>query len=175
MPKDKLQNQNISGFGSLPSQQTILPLSITLQCEACGHTQNSTITFQNVCVIQGAAGGQHTAGGQRGVQGGAEVLEDTASGGARAGPGLQALPAQHPVPMHGAGVPHRGRGQSPCPLRPSWLLQLCWAAFFGCSSFYMHCLWPRIISQIVNRREDAVLCYWPLDKCSLIMYMKNCS
>ena len=86
------------------------------------HTQNSTIIFQNVCVIQGAAGSQHTAGGQRRVQSGAEVPEDTAGGGAGARPGFQALPAQHPVPMHGAGVPHRGRGQSPCLLHPSTVL-----------------------------------------------------
>lgn len=61
---------------------------------------------------QGAAGGQHPAGGQRGVSGGAEVPEDPAGGGARAGPGVQALPAQHHRSLHGAGLPRGGRGQS---------------------------------------------------------------
>lgn len=46
------------------------------------------------------------------MSGGAEVLENPAGGGARAGPSFQALPAQHHRSLHGAGLPRGGRGQS---------------------------------------------------------------
>lgn len=60
---------------------------------------------------QGAAGCQHLAGRQRRMQGGAEVPENSAGGGARTRSSFQALPAQHPVTVHGAGLPSGGRGQ----------------------------------------------------------------
>lgn len=46
------------------------------------------------------------------MSGGAEVPENPAGGGARAGPSVQALPAQHHRSLHGAGLPRGGRGQS---------------------------------------------------------------
>ena len=62
-------------------------------------------------MLQGAAGSQYSAGGQCGLQGGAEVPEDPAGGGARAGSSFQAFPTQHPLSVHGAGLPRRRRGQ----------------------------------------------------------------
>lgn len=39
---------------------------------------------------------------------GAEVPENPAGGGTRAGSGLQAFPTQHPLSLHRAGLPHCG-------------------------------------------------------------------
>lgn len=60
---------------------------------------------------QGTAGSQYFAGRQCRVQSGAKVPENPAGGGARTWSGFQALPTQHPLPVHGAGLPSCGRGQ----------------------------------------------------------------
>ena len=68
------------------------------------------------CVLQGTTGSQYFAGGQCRVSGGAEIPENPAGGGTGAWSSFQALPAQHPLSLHGAGLPRCGRGQSVCNL-----------------------------------------------------------
>lgn len=65
----------------------------------------------DVMLLQGAAGHQYFAGRQRWMQGGAEIPENPAGGGARTWSSFQALPAQHPLTVYGAGLPSGGRGQ----------------------------------------------------------------
>lgn len=60
---------------------------------------------------QGTAGSQYLAGRQCRMQSGAEVPENPAGGGARTWSSFQALPTQHPLPVHGAGLPSCGRGE----------------------------------------------------------------
>lgn len=73
--------------------------SITAVCEPL---------YCHLCVLQGTAGSQYFAGGQRRMSSGAEVPQNPAGGGSRAGSNLQALPAQHPRSLHRAGLPDRG-------------------------------------------------------------------
>lgn len=61
-----------------------------------------------LCVLQGTAGSQYFAGGQCRMSSGAEVPENLAGGGSRAGSNLQAFPAQHPLSLHRAGLPDCG-------------------------------------------------------------------
>lgn len=79
------------------------------------NTENAAITLNtNSChlsVLQGAAGSKYFTRGQCRVQSGAEVPENPAGGGAGARSSFQALPTQHPLSVHGAGLPGRGRGQ----------------------------------------------------------------
>ena len=58
-----------------------------------------------LCVLQGTVGSQYFAGGQRRMSSGAEVPENPAGGGSRAGANLQTFPAQHPLSLHRAGLP----------------------------------------------------------------------
>lgn len=60
--------------------------------------------------LQGTAGSQYFARRQCRVSSGTEVPENPAGGGARAWSSFQALPTQHPLSVHGAGLPGVGRG-----------------------------------------------------------------
>lgn len=62
-------------------------------------------------VLQGTAGSQYFTGGQFRVSSGTEIPENPPGCCARAWSSFQALPAQHPLSVHGAGLPDCGRGQ----------------------------------------------------------------
>ena len=93
------------------------PLSYPLsKSDISLHTVHRSICKCQFCILlwsgsQEAAGREHYAGGQRWLSGGGEVPEDIAGGGAGAGPGLQTLPSHNYLPLHGAALPHFGRGE----------------------------------------------------------------
>lgn len=70
------------------------------------------VPVQWLFLSQGAAGGEHPPRGQHRLPGGGEVSENTASGGARARPSVQAVSPQRHLPVHGAGLPHHRRGRA---------------------------------------------------------------
>lgn len=83
-------------------------------------------------VLQGTACSQYFARGQRRVQSGTKVPENLASGGSRAWSSFQALPTQHPLSVHGASLPGRGRGQSMATCLKNKVIQ---GFDFACSCF----------------------------------------
>lgn len=71
--------------------------------------KHSLATVWFLC-LQRTTSREHPPRRQHRLPGGGEVPEDPAGGGTGARPGVQALPPQHHLPEHGAGVSHHRRG-----------------------------------------------------------------